>query len=146
MKRPLVLAFGTIGVLLFGYVLENHFVVSADTMMQQAVESNSASFDMAPVFWTPIISWLLVATAVGGLSWLLRRWADGDRASAIVVALLGGVAWLLPWLYSLSPFASLFPKEVGRFLGPVGFIPISGAFLVVLGLSTLLPRRFSAER
>jgi hypothetical protein len=147
MRRAFIVGLGTIGVFLLGYVLENHFIVSTSALLtQQATDPNKTSFDPFPALITPIIGWLVMAASIGGLAWLLRRWADGDRASAIVVGLLGTIAWLLPWLYYEPPVGSVLPNWVDRFIGRVEFIPIAGAFLVVLALATLVRRRPVVER
>lgn len=142
MRRPFVLGLATIGVLLLGYVLENHFVVSGSALFdQQAADPTKTSFDTSPALTTPIIAWFLMAASIAGLAWLLRQWADADRASAVVVGLIGAVAWLLPWLYYEPPVGDLLPNWVNHLVGRLEFIPIAGAFVVVLALATLVRRR-----
>ena len=146
MRRPFVLVAATLGVFALGYVLEWHFVTSTQAAQTQQVAAPGATtFDPMTVIWRPVIAWLLVAGAVAGVGWLLFRWADRDRADALVVVVLGAVAWLLPVLAIWEPTGSLLPNSVTQLIGNVGFIPISGAFLFVLGLSALVPRRFGRE-
>ncbi len=145
MRRPLVLVVATLGVFALGYVLEWHFVTTMQAAQTQQLAAPGAAFDPMTVIWRPVIAWLLVAGAVAGVGWLLFRWADRDRASALAVVVLGAVGWLLPVLYYWEPTGSLLPNSVGQLIGTVGFIPISGAFLFVLGLSALVPRRVGRE-
>lgn len=142
MKRRVVLVAATLGVSALGYVLEWHFAPSAQaSLAQQRAKPGFTEFDPMAAIWRSEIAWLLMAGAVAGVAWLLYRWADRDRACALAVTVLGAIAWLLPVVYFWQPTGALLPNRLGQFIGDVGFIRISGAFLVVLGLSALVPRR-----
>lgn len=138
MRRPLVLVTATLWVFALGYVLGTYFAIPVQELIAQ---QGTPAFDGMTGVWRPVIAWLLMEGAVAGVAWLLYRWADRDRAGALVVVVLGAIAWLLPVLYMWEPTGSLLPNWVDKLIGAIEFIPISGAFLLVLGASALVPRR-----